>query len=147
MVLIGIAIAAVVIAGAIGAWYVQDQSKAQATATVVKAEGEAKALEKGTSGASSTDIGFGLYKNEQAFESGKEKSNTLASTGKDNIAQVVADNSPKGEIDTTTGTPVTRLQPKAAEQEAAPFNMSLPKIANVIVYATIILMIFFMIRK
>ncbi len=107
--------------------------------TVVKGQGEAKALEKGASQASSTDIGFGLYRAEQASETGKERSQVSASTDTKSASVNTG-------IDTSTGALATSTKPKT-EEGAVSSGFDLGKIINVVLYIGIIVFIFMMVRK
>lgn len=121
------------------------QAKAEATSTVLKGAGEAKALEKGTSSASSTDLGFGLFKTEQAFESGKERSSVMASTKQGGAA--VASNQPTG-IDTSTGATGTNILSKNTEGGIGALSgFNIGSMFPILIYGSIIIIIFMVIRK
>jgi len=141
-------IAGIIIFGALsaltGAVVVKDQSEAAAKATLIKAEGEKTALERGSTGATSEDWFWGAFTKQEAYERGKEDSNILADSKYKRAGAI------SGE-DTSTGAPGTANKPKTGNDSAtaATDSKGFPEISGLItpiIYIGLIILIFMLIK-
>jgi len=118
--------------------------KTKAQTDIIKAEGEAIAISKGTSGATSEDWFWGAFTKQEAYERGKDNANILADSKYKRGSAI------SGE-DTSTGAAGTANKPKTGNDSAtaATDSKGFPEISGLItpmVYIGLIILIFMLIK-